>query len=350
MRPLHPLTALLLDWYDLNARPLPWREDPEPYATWLSEVILQQTRVDQGTAYWKRFMAAFPTVQDLAAADTDAVMAIWKGLGYYSRARNLHKAAHIIAEERAGKLPQNATDWASLPGIGPYTAAAISSICFDEAVPVVDGNVQRVVSRLFDIEDAVDRKKGKAAVDTACQALIDTRNPGKSNQAWMELGALVCAPRSPRCGECPVAEGCLARQRGTVLDRPVKQPKKAPQAVDVVFSVHLRTGPSGDQQWWVERRPESGIWSQLESFPCTMDMRAPGAEEVKGAVPDRPERFGPVAHILTHRKMTAWFEVATDAAPPSNGGRWVDCMEGSANWPRLIDKVLPELRGWIGKK
>lgn len=350
MRPLHPLTALLLDWYDLNARPLPWREDPEPYATWLSEVILQQTRVDQGTAYWKRFMAAFPTVQDLAAADTDAVMALWKGLGYYSRARNLHKAAHIIAEERAGKLPQNATDWASLPGIGPYTAAAISSICFDEAVPVVDGNVQRVVSRLFDIEDAVDRKKGKAAVDTACQALIDTRNPGKSNQAWMELGALVCAPRSPRCGECPVAEGCLARQRGTVLDRPVKQPKKAPQAVDVVFSVHLRTGPSGDQQWWVERRPESGIWSQLESFPCTMDMRAPGAEEVKGAVPDRPKRFGPVAHILTHRKMTAWFEVATDPARPSNGGRWVDCMEGTANWPRLIDKVLPELRGWIGKK
>ena len=205
-------------------------------------------------------------------------MALWKGLGYYSRARNLQKAAQIIVNENGGELPQNAKEWAALPGIGPYTAAAISSICFGEPVAVVDGNVQRVMSRLFDIEHAVDRKEGKESVQEACDLLLDATDPGSSNQAWMELGALVCAPRSPLCGECPLSDGCLAYERNTVLQRPVKQPKKAALPVEVGFSIALRKEQNGPLQWWVERRPDSGIWSQLEAFPCTMTPQRLGEE------------------------------------------------------------------------
>lgn len=352
MKSRHPLTQKLLDWYGIHARPLPWRKAPEPYSTWLSEVILQQTRVDQGTAYWERFMAAFPTVTQLASAETEEVMALWKGLGYYSRARNLHLSAKRIVAERGGRLPENAADWAALPGIGPYTAAAISSICFGEAVPVVDGNVQRVISRLFDIADPVDRKTGRAAVLHACEALIDPHDPGTSNQAWMELGALVCAPRNPDCPSCPLAHACLAHAHGTAWDRPVKQPKKPPQNVEVLFSVSLRKTATGPE-WWVETRPAKGIWSQLESFPCTVTpMQPPAAPPASlQQVPTEPsDRFGPVRHVLTHRIMTAWFTVDTAGpAKAKTGGRWVEVASGQANWPRLIEKVLPELRAWIVK-
>ena len=351
----HPLTAELLNWYGSNARPLPWRSAPEPYATWLSEVILQQTRVDQGTAYWERFMAAFPTVHDLASAPPDEVMALWKGLGYYSRARNLHNAAKHVVTEFGGLLPSTSEEWRSLPGVGAYTAAAISSICHGEAVPVVDGNVQRVMSRLYDITDPVDRKAGREAVDAACAAHVDPDAPGDSNQAWMELGAMVCTPRAPKCGSCPISHGCLSRERGTILDRPVKMPKKKAVEMEVLFSIPLRRQQDGQMQWWVERRPETGIWAQLESFPCTMSIQPPELDSGLFA-PDpenRPPRFGPVKHVLTHRRMTAWFSLTdpTLAGPKrqETDGRWVDMEHGAANWPRLIDKVLPELRAWIVK-
>ena len=299
-------------------------------------------------------MAAFPTVQDLAAAETDQVMALWKGLGYYSRARNLHNAARLIVNEKGGVLPQNAKEWTALPGVGPYTAAAISSICFGEPVPVVDGNVQRVMSRLFDIEHAVDRKAGKQSVDEACQLLLDHTDPGSSNQAWMELGALVCAPKAPLCAECPLVDGCLAHARKTVLQRPVKQPKKPALAVEVIFSIALRNGPGAALQWWVERRPDTGIWSQLEAFPCEMipqSSEKQAAEKVGlfAEQTDPEERFGPVKHILTHRRMTAYFETVRAPSEKETPGRWVDVDSGDANWPRLIDKVLPELRSWIVK-
>lgn len=299
-------------------------------------------------------MVAFPTVEDLASAETDQVMALWKGLGYYSRARNLHNAARIIVNENAGILPKNATEWVALPGIGPYTAAAISSICYGEAVPVVDGNVQRVMSRLFDIEEAVDRKAGKQSVDEACQLLLDPTDPGTSNQAWMELGALICAPKAPLCTQCPLMDGCLAHERKTVLQRPVKQPKKAALAVEVLFSIALRQKPGARLEWWVERRPDKGIWSQLEAFPCAMTPLSPEKEAAvnTGLFAQQGRnaaRFGPVKHILTHRRMTAYFQVAQHLEPPTLPGRWVDVASGDANWPRLIDKVLPELRAWIVK-
>jgi A/G-specific adenine glycosylase len=339
---LHPLTQKLLSWYRASARDLPWRNSPEPYSTWLSEVIMQQTRVAQGTAYWERFLAEFPTVSDLAAAPTDEVMALWKGLGYYSRARNLHQAAQHIVSNHGGELPVKAEDWAKLPGIGPYTAAAIASICHGEAIPVIDGNVQRVMARLFDIPDAVDRKLGRSAVETACLELIAPQSPGDSNQAWMELGALICTPKSPDCEHCPLSEACLSRERETQLQRPVKQPKKAAKEVDVHFLIHVRKKGGKPVDWWVETRPDQGIWSQLEAFPCQMGPRTGTAPE--GA-------FGPIDHILTHRRMTTWFQAVDSKVTPSkqSGGRWINIAEGEANWPRAIEKVLPELRSWIVK-
>ena len=337
---MHPLTRKLLSWYRVHARELPWRTAPEPYATWLSEVIMQQTRVAQGTVYWERFLAQFPTVSDLAAATTQEVMALWKGLGYYSRARNLHRAAQHIVSERRGELPVKSRDWAELPGIGPYTAAAIASICHGEAVPVIDGNVQRVMSRLFDIPDPVDRKQGRSAVETACLELVAAQSPGDSNQAWMELGALICTPKSPDCSNCPLADSCLSFERGTQLQRPVKQAKKAPKEVDVHFLIHLRKEGGIPMDWWIETRPDKGIWSQLEAFPCQMGPR-------KETVPE--DAFGPIDHILTHRRMNAWFKTAPSEVPPPSQGRWVNIAEGEANWPRIIEKVLPELRSWIVK-
>lgn len=337
----HPLTVLLLEWYRANARPLPWREAPTPYATWLSEVILQQTRVETGTAYWHRFLERYPTVADLAEAPIDSVMQSWKGLGYYSRARNLHAAAQSIVNDRDGKLPIAAADWRSLPGIGEYTAAAIASICHGEPVPVIDGNVQRVLSRLFDIADAVDRKAGKAAVRHWAEVLVSSDDPGASNQGWMELGATVCKPKNPDCDACPLANACLARQRDTWRERPVKQAKKPPVEVTVQFSVALReVGPLWE--WWVERRPDKGIWGGLECFPASMT-------ETRGAQADPGPAWGPVEHILTHRRLTGWFhfhvgQAADRIAESHPEGRWVSVDDPETTWPRMVDKVLPELR------
>ncbi|RPG81091.1 MAG: A/G-specific adenine glycosylase [Crocinitomicaceae bacterium TMED114] len=341
MTTAHPITDRLLSWYADHARNLPWRAAPEAYSTWLSEVILQQTRVDTGTAYWHRFLAEFPTVQDLAAASPEQVMALWKGLGYYSRARNLHAAAQHVVNELHGELPHSSEGWRQLPGIGPYTAAAIASICFSEPVPVVDGNVQRVLSRLFDIANPVDRKAGKAAIDAAAAELVHPKRPGDSNQAWMELGALVCTPKNPKCGDCPLVQDCQARATGTVSERPVKSAKKAAVEMQVTFHVTMRHSANGELQWWVERRPDSGIWGGLESFPVHM-------EEGRRA-PNRLDLWGPVRHILTHRKMTAWFSFEmTDGPNPSGTGAWLPVSDDSRTWPRLIAKVIAELQAEAG--
>ena len=304
-------------------------------------MILQQTRVETGTAYWHRFLERYPTVADLAAAPIESIMQSWKGLGYYSRARNLHAAAQSIMEDRGGALPMNAAEWRSLPGIGEYTAAAIASICHGEPVPVVDGNVQRVLSRLFDIADAVDRKVGKEAVRHWAEVLVSTDNPGASNQGWMELGATVCKPKNPDCTACPIADACLARQRDTWRERPVKQAKKPPVAVTVQFAVALREAGSR-WEWWVERRPDKGIWGGLECFPASMTQTqyTPVANE---------SAWGPVDHILTHRRLTGWFHFHVG---PASGritashpeGRWVPVDDPNTTWPRMVDKVLHDLR------
>lgn len=218
----------LLSWYDLHSRDLPWRENIEPYPVWVSEIMLQQTRVETVIPYFHRFLEEFPTVKELAAAPVDRVLALWSGLGYYRRARQMHAAAQVVAEG-GGEFPGSAKELQSLPGIGPYTAAAVASISFGEMVPVVDGNVERVTSRRLALEDFPRSKAGRAAIGKAARGLLRPDRPGDSNQAMMELGATVCLPRVPECTRCPVAIGCLARERdevGGYPRLPVKRPAK----------------------------------------------------------------------------------------------------------------------------
>ncbi|MBR5689538.1 MAG: A/G-specific adenine glycosylase, partial [Prevotella sp.] len=210
----HPFTTVLLDWFRENRRPLPWRETLDPYAIWLSEVILQQTRIAQGTAYWQRFVERWPTVEALAAATEDEVLREWQGLGYYSRARNLYAAAQQIVA--MGHFPDTTEEIRRLKGVGDYTAAAIASIAFDLPEAVVDGNVYRVLARHFGIDTPINSTEGKKAFKALAQELLPTGEASAFNQAMMDFGAVQCTPQSPRCLLCPLAETCVARREGRV--------------------------------------------------------------------------------------------------------------------------------------
>ena len=201
-------------WYDREARDLPWRRDVSAYHVLLSEVILQQTRVDQGMSYYHRFTEAFPTVYDLAAASEDEVLLLWQGLGYYSRGRNLRRAAQIIVSDYGGELPRTLEELSRLPGVGPYTRGAILSFAYNLPFPTVDGNVYRVLSRLFALTDPIDTGAGQRVYWQLADELLDREHPSRHNQALIELGALCCTPRSPHCPECPVQQQCEGYRRG----------------------------------------------------------------------------------------------------------------------------------------
>ena len=250
----------LLAWYRKEARDLPWRRTKDPYSVWLSEIMLQQTRVEQGLPYYQRFLDAFPTVKDLASASEDRVLKLWEGLGYYSRARNLHEAARRVARE--GTFPTTASAWQDLPGVGRYTAGAIASITLDERVPVVDGNVIRVLTRLLDIEACTNEGSAKDLLWAVAGELVPRKAPGDFNQALMELGARICAPRAPECSSCPVLRHCLARERGVQDLRPVRRPKaKTPHREMVVGAVRRRG------RYLVLRRPADGLLGGLWELP-----------------------------------------------------------------------------------
>ncbi|MCP4641067.1 MAG: A/G-specific adenine glycosylase [bacterium] len=257
------VTALrrnLLRWYRREARDLPWRRTQDPYAVWVSEIMLQQTRIDQGAPYYERFMAAFPTVEALAAASDDAVLKLWEGLGYYSRARNLHKAARLVAE--GGRFPETAEAWTELPGVGRYTAGAIASIVFGERAPVVDGNVIRVLARLFDIEACTDDTATRKVLWALAETLVPPKNPGDFNQALMELGAMVCTPKSPVCDGCPVRNQCQAREEGVQEQRPVRKAKKRVPHHEIVVAAIRKDG-----QYLIGKRPPGGLLGGLWEFP-----------------------------------------------------------------------------------
>lgn len=304
--------AALTDWYDRNHRRLPWRETRDPYRIWLSEVILQQTRVAQGLDYYDRFVGRFPSVADLAAADEDEVLKLWQGLGYYSRARNLHAAARQVAERHGGIFPTAYADVRALKGIGDYTAAAVVSFSADAPYPVVDGNVYRVLSRLLDIDTPIDTTAGKKEFAEAAFALLAEylvrkghRGAGLYNQAVMELGALVCTPRSPQCAACPLAGGCLALKRGTVGERPVKRGKTA-QTPRFFHYLHI-TDEHGRTA--IRRREGNDIWKGLYEFPL---VETPTGAEF-GTLPLPFADFvwqGSVRmpkHVLSHRIIHAVF-------------------------------------------
>lgn len=253
----------MLAWYADHARDLPWRRSDDPYQIWVSEIMLQQTRVDQAQPYFERFMQAFPTVADLAKADLDLVLVNWEGLGYYSRARNLHKAADVIVNQHKGQLPAQHDALLNLPGIGPYTAAAVMSIAFCKPFGVLDGNVIRVLSRLACIEENASLGKTKKALQGLSDELVSPRQPGEFNQALMELGATICTPQSPKCNRCPVQKKCCAFAEGKVDLFPVLK-KKAP-----VPHYDLGTGVIENEagELLIQRRPEDGLLGGLWEFP-----------------------------------------------------------------------------------
>ena len=212
----------LLDWYEKNKRPLPWRSKQEPYGTWVSEIMLQQTQVRTVIPYFDRFMCEFPTIQQLAEANIQEVLKIWEGLGYYSRVRNLHRAASVIVNEFKGELPATYKELRSLPGMGEYTAAAVASIAFSEAVPALDGNALRVFARFWGITDIVYKSNVRKMIWSRLLPIIETTNPSHFNQSVMELGALICRPRNPQCDICPVGNFCVAKERNLTSQLPVR--------------------------------------------------------------------------------------------------------------------------------
>ena len=257
------LQETLLIWYAENHRDLPWRHHPTPYQVWISEVILQQTRVKQGLDYYLNFIERWPTVDKLAAASEEEVLKLWQGLGYYSRARNLHLCAKQIVAQYNSTFPSDYAKLKQLKGIGDYTAAAIASIAFGLPYAVTDGNVYRVLSRIFDIDTPINSKKGHDLFTRLADELLNLEYPGNHNQAMMEFGALQCTPKNPNCLHCPLQAQCLAFARQTVMQRPVKlaKTKVLTQYLNyLVFRLNDRI--------YLRKRSEKGIWRNLYDFPC----------------------------------------------------------------------------------
>jgi A/G-specific adenine glycosylase len=251
------LRAALLGYYDRHARDLPWRRDTDPYRILVSEIMLQQTRVETVKGYYDPWLERFPTLESLAVADEDEVLKAWEGLGYYRRARNLHRAARAVRESPGGSMPDDYEALRALPGVGEYTAGAVASIAFGEAVPAVDGNVKRVFARLFDVSDP-----RPAWLRTRASELVDQGRPGDWNQALMELGATVCTPRAPKCSGCPVAEWCAALANGTQLERPTRPVKKAVPTADVALAV-VHDG----ERVLLGKRRSDGLLGGMWAFP-----------------------------------------------------------------------------------
>jgi A/G-specific adenine glycosylase len=265
-----------VDWYRKNKRDLPWRNIKDPYCIWISEIILQQTRVVQGYGYYQRFIQRFPDVESLSSADQEEVLKYWQGLGYYSRARNLHEAAKVVMSDFNGAFPQDYKDILSLKGIGEYTAAAIVSFVWNQPYPVVDGNVFRVLSRLFAIDTPIDTGVGKKQIFELAQSLMDPKYAGLHNQAIMEFGALQCVPQNPNCGICPFVDRCLGYASGNVLQFPVKRNKT--KIRNRYFNYFFITYGGNT---YLQRRSGKDIWEGLFEFPLIETDGAENFEALK---------------------------------------------------------------------
>ena len=267
---MNRLASKLLSWYHANKRTLPWRghASRSAYAVWVSEIMLQQTRVETVIPYFERWMRLFPTVQALAGASEHDVLNAWEGLGYYSRARNLHRAAKIVAIEHGGRIPRDLEQLRNLPGIGRYTLGAIASIAFDMDVPALDGNIKRVYSRIFDVSEPVDSPAGERILWALAEKHLPKGHAGDYNQALMDLGATICLPKSPRCLICPAMRLCQARQNGTQDRRPVKSPKRAvPHYVHAAGVIVRRVGNPPHEEVLLARRPSKGLLGGMWEFP-----------------------------------------------------------------------------------
>lgn len=288
---------------------MPWRSRPTPYSVWLSEIILQQTRVQQGMPYFERFIVNFPNVHALASAPESEVLKLWQGLGYYSRARNLHTAARQVVTEFHGVFPQSYTELLKLKGVGNYSAAAIASICYNEPIAVVDGNVYRFLGRLLGIATPIDTAAGKKEFMARATELLDRDRPGDFNQAMMEFGSLICTPRNPKCGECPFSETCIAFSQNAVNDYPVKSKKIKSEALHIHYFVIRHRGGV-----YLQKRSASGIWGNMYEFPSVSSSQPISENKVAEAAAayglsktEESQKSEPVKHLLTHRKLTIHF-------------------------------------------
>ena len=335
----------MCSWYEANKRDLPWRHTSDPYRIWLSEVILQQTRVDQGLKYWLRFVDRFPTVKQLADSEDDDVMKLWQGLGYYSRARNLLVTARMIRDRYNGEFPSTYNELLQLKGVGEYTAAAIGSIAFGLSEPVVDGNVYRVLSRLFGIATPIDSSEGKREFRDLAKRILDRNDPGRHNQAVMELGATVCTPRDPKCGVCPVSDQCVALREGRIGELPVKAGKTK---VKIRHFNYLFIS-IGDR-FFLRKRIEKDIWQQLYELPLIETQGVADGSEIKRklkrSISDHSlKKSGSFTHILSHQRIEAQFWEVRPIGSFDIPADWIEVSIDDLDRfavPRLIDRWFKE--------
>jgi len=306
----------IIQWYGMNKRDLPWRNTNDPYRIWISEIILQQTRVEQGLAYYQRFVERFPDIETLSNATEDEVMKIWQGLGYYSRARNMYRSAKSIYHENKAKFPASHAELRKMHGVGDYTASAIASIAYGESFPVVDGNVLRVIARYNGIKEPVNTSAGKRKVKDILTGLIDPGQPGTFNQAVMELGALVCKPKQPLCPECPIRNKCYAFNNHLITALPVL--KKAKPSKTRFFHYLVILNSEGNQYYtWLRKRKGEDIWKNLYDFPLIESDRELSIEDISTgnqwkeiigsheyAILNYSET---IRHVLTHRDLRVRF-------------------------------------------
>lgn len=350
-------TRILTEWYKANKRPLPWRLSTDPYTIWVSEVVMQQTRISQGTDYYLRFVDRFPSVFDLALASLDTVLKNWQGLGYYSRARNMHQTAKTIVSSYGGIFPQTFSEMLKLKGVGSYTAAAIASIAFGEPVPAIDGNALRLFSRFYGIEEPINFSKGRMIVESLAADVIDKKNPGDFNQAVMDFGSLQCVPRNPLCQDCVLSEQCCAFLSGKVDLIPLKKGKS--KRVERFFNYLIVY----DRDFLLMRKREDGdIWNGLYDFPLDesdgllLDVASLMRSDLYLAISDKCDVQGislsnEVVHHLTHQIIhVAFWLVEVENLSASKFGE--DFMiKGKDDLqtipvPKLIERQLVRL-GWL---
>ncbi|MEM1339711.1 MAG: A/G-specific adenine glycosylase [Bacteroidota bacterium] len=332
-------SQIILDWYAANKRELPWRSTREPYKIWLSEVILQQTRVVQGLPYYEKFVATYPTVQDMAAAPEEHILKLWQGLGYYSRARNMHATAKVISQEHNGHFPERYKDLLKLKGVGDYTASAIASICFNEPQPVVDGNVYRVLSRYFGVDHPIDSTTGVKYFKALARKVMDGENIRDYNQGIMEFGAVQCAPKKPYCLLCPLQDSCVALAENKIHQLPWKAKKTKIKTRYFNYILFLNE----NKDTLMEQRQGKGIWEGLYQFPLIETNREMPAAFIQESVEKKwdtieinalvPINETPIIHKLSHQHLHTHFWMV------KTGSR----LEGAIPWDNVSQLPVPVL-------
>lgn len=335
-------TPVLLQWFDTHRRDLPWRQRTDAYAIWLSEIILQQTRIAQGTAYWERFLCRWPTVEQLAAATEDEVLREWQGLGYYSRARNLHHAAQQVVT--LGHFPETYEGLRALKGVGDYTAAAVASFAFGQKVAAVDGNAYRVLARVFGIDTPIDTTQGKKEFTALANELIPNDRPGDFNQAMMDFGATQCVPSGmPDCDRCPFIETCVARRENRITTLPVKAKKTAVRTRRLTY-IYIRC----NHQTAIRRRPAGDIWQGLWE-PLLIEQEGAALADTLASYARLGTltcRAKDIKHVLTHRILLADFYLLEVSLRPTLPPEYVWTDEAQLDryaQPRLIERLIEKL-------